>query len=192
MAKKESTFINMVLALFLVTGLASTALGFVYKVTKGPIEEAKAKKKTMAISRVLPEFDNMPSEEVFAVEADGDSVYFYVARMGNDTVGYAIETFSKRAFGGSLKLLAGLLPDGTINNVAVLEHKETPGLGDKISKSKSKWSEQFNGKHPDTFPLKVVKDGGPVDAITASTITSRAYCDALQRAYDAFKKGGQE
>ena len=114
---------------------------------------------------VAPAFDNHPGEENFSVAADGDSVYFYIARKGNDTVGYAAETFSNKAFGGTLKLLVGFSPDGTINDIAVLEHKETPGLGDKMTKAKSDWSYQFNGKNPGNYKLQVKKDGGDVDAI---------------------------
>jgi electron transport complex protein RnfG len=192
MAKKESTFTNMLLTLFIVTLAASAALGGIYEMTKEPIAAAKAAKKNMAIKRVTPDFDNHPGDEKFSVKADNDSVYFYTARKGSDTVGYAAETFSNKAFGGSLKLLVGFLPDGTINDIAVLEHKETPGLGDKMLKSKSNWSNQFEGKNPANFKLKVKKDGGDVDAITASTITSRAYCDAVQRAYNALQKGGTQ
>ena len=72
-----------------------------------------------------------------------------------------------------------------------MEHAETPGLGDKMIKSKSfdkntglSWSSQFEGKDPRSFTLRVKQDDGEVDAITAATITSRAYCDAVQRAYD--------
>ena len=83
--------------------------------------------------------------------------------------------------------MVGFLPDGTINDVAVLEHEETPGLGDKMEKKKSDWSLQFQGKNPETFRLSVTKDGGDVDAITASTISSRAFCDAVTRAYENFK-----
>jgi len=190
MAKKESTFTNMLLTLFIVTLASSAALGFVYEFTKEPISIAKSAKKNLAIERVTPSFDNNPGNEMFGVPADGDSVYFYIARNGNDTVGYAAETYSNIAFGGTLKLLVGFLPDGTIKEIAVLEHKETPGLGDKMLKSKTSWSTQFEGKNPSDYILKVKKDGGDVDAITASTITSRAYCDAVQRAYNALKKGG--
>lgn len=180
----------MLSTLLIVTFVASAAMGGVYSLTKEPIAAAKAAKRTMAIRRVSPDFDNDPGKEVFSVESDGDSVYFYVARQGSDTVGFAIETVSNIAFGGSLKLLVGFTPDGTIKDIAVLENKETPGLGDKMTKAKSDWSYQFNGKNPATFRLKVKKDGGDVDAITASTITSRAYCDAVQRAYDALLKEG--
>jgi electron transport complex protein RnfG len=103
-------------------------------------------------------------------------------------VGTAIETYSKKGFSGMIKLMVGLAPDGTIINISVLSHNETPGLGDKIDKKKSDFSLQFNGKNPSTFKLSVKKDRGDVDAITASTISSRAYCDAVQRAWDAYMK----
>lgn len=185
MAKKESTFLNMLLTLFLVTLIASAGLGLVYENTKDAIATAESKKKSLAIKRVLPEFNNSPGEEYFVVPSDipGDSLYFYVAKMNDEVVGYAVESFSKNAFGGLLKILVGLSPDGTIQNVAVLEHKETPGLGTKMTEEK--FSSQFPGKNPTAFNLKVTKDGGDVDAITASTITSRAYCDAVQRAFNA-------
>ena len=77
--------------------------------------------------------------------------------------------------------------DGSIHNIAVLAHKETPGLGDKMQKNKSGWSNQFNGKNPGEKEVLVKQDGGDIDAITASTITSRAFCDAVARAEKAYK-----
>ena len=86
--------------------------------------------------------------------------------------------------------MAGFKPGGTIVNITVLEHKETPGLGTKMAEPKFK--DQFMDKNPAEFSLKVKKDGGPVDAITAATISSRAFCDALQRASNTLQKGGQK
>lgn len=188
MAKKESTFGGMLLTLFLITFISSAALGVVFEFTKGPIAVAKAAKKTLALKKVLPEYDNDLMKTVQKLPTNGDTVYIYTAKKGNDIVGYAVETFSNKGFGGKMRLMAGFLPDGTIKDIAVLELKETPGLGDKAQKTD--WEKQFNGKNPATFKLSVKKDGGDVDAITASTITSRAYCDAVQRAYDSFKKEG--
>ncbi len=190
MAKKESTFLNMVFTLLIVTLVASAALGFVYELTKEPIKSAKNAKKDLAIQRVMPEYTNNPSNDVKAVAVDNDTVYIYYAVNNKDTVGIAVETFTNEAFGGNMKLMVGFVPDGTIREIAVIEHKETPGLGDKILQAKSDWSVQFEGKNPDDFQISVKKDGGDVDAITASTITSRAYCDAVKRAYEVFKKGG--
>jgi electron transport complex protein RnfG len=103
-----------------------------------------------------------------------------------------VETFTNQGFSGRFKLMVGFAPDGTIIDIAVLQHSETPGLGNKMEKSKSDFSLQFMGKNPETFKLAVKKDRGDVDAITASTITSRAYCDAVQRAYKAFKESQKE
>ena len=76
----------------------------------------------------------------------------------------------------------------TIIGYEVLECKETPGLGDKMDIKKSQFPVQFMNKNPIDFELKVTKDGGDVDAITAATISSRAFCDAVQRAYETFEK----
>jgi len=63
-------------------------------------------------------------------------------------------------------------------------------LGTKMSDPGFK--DQFMEKNPAEFSLKVIKDGGPVDAITAATISSRAFCDAIGRAYNTLQKGGQK
>ena len=189
MAKKESTLTNMVLTLFLVTLGASTVLGFVYEFTKGPIAEAKLAKKIKAIEEVVPTFKNNPVGESFKLMSyDGlDSLVFYPAIDSNLVeVGVAVETITKKGFSGKIKLMVGFLPDGTINEIAVLEHKETPGLGDKMQRNKSNFHVQFQGKNPKDFKLSVKKDDGDVDAITATTISSRAYCEAVERAYKTY------
>ena len=185
-SKKESNFLNMVLTLFIVAAVAALALGGVYALTKEPIAIAKQKKLKAAIQTVLPAFDTVLKKRV-PLDA-GDSLTFYEAYQGDKKVGTAIETYSKEGFSGEIDIMVGMLDDGTINNTVVLAHKETPGLGDKMDKSKSDFADQFVGKNPATFKLYVKKDGGDVDAITAATISSRAFCDALRRAYQAFEK----
>lgn len=189
MAKKESTFLNMTLTLFIVTAVAALALGAVYNVTKEPIAEAKKKKKELAMKKVLPGFDKVETKEVTPPNGK-DPLTFNIAYKNDTKVGTAIETYTDKGFSGRFKIMVGFLPDGTINNTAVLEHKETPGLGDKMDAAKSNFPNQFQKKHPSEFQLQVKKDGGEVDAITAATITSRAFCDAVQRAYDALKNEG--
>jgi electron transport complex protein RnfG len=199
MAKKESTFTNMVITLFLVTLIASTALALVYETTKGPIAEAKRVKKMNAIAEVVPEFENDPGAEVRKLGTGKDTLYFYTARMGDGITGIAVESYTYKGFSGLIRIMVGFLPDGSIHGITVLEHAETPGLGDKMIKSKSldkstglSWSSQFEGKNPGSFRLSVRKDGGEVDAITAATISSRAFCDAVQRAYDGFLRVSEE
>jgi len=181
MAKLESSLKNMILCLFLISMVMSAALGLVYNVTKGPIELASKKGEIDALKVVLPEFDNDPTKD--AKEIDG--LTYYIGTKSGQTVGYAVKTFTDKGFSGRFDLMVGLLPDGTINNIAVLSQKETPGLGDKM---KTNWKDQFKGKNPKDFKLLVKKDGGDVDAITASTISSRAFCDATQKAYDGYMK----
>jgi electron transport complex protein RnfG len=199
MSKEDTSFKKMVLALFLVSAIASASLGIIYALTKETISEARKLQKQNAIKTVLPDFDNDPLERVEKRRVDGDTLYFYTARENGKWIGTAVETFTNKGFSGKFKLMVSFTPDGKIYNISVLEHRETPGLGDKIEKEKSldkntgkSWSSQFEGRNPGEFRLSVKKDGGDVDAITAATISSRAFCDAVQRAYDEFIKMQQE
>jgi len=187
-AKKESTFTSMVTTLSIVALLAAGLLGGVYAVTKEPIRLAELAAKNEAIKAVVPEFNNEPSQEFIKVASAGDSLVLYSATMNGSLVGTAIETFSNNGFSGEIKLMVGFDNSGNIIDVAVVDHAETPGLGDKMEQAKSDFHVQFQGKHPEDFQLSVTKDNGDVDAITASTISSRAYCEAVQRAYDAWKE----
>ena len=191
--KKESTFTNMTLTLLIVSSIAALSLGGVYNLTKEPIALAKKAKLENAISVVVPEFDNNIIDEMMEVECEGpDNLEFYPAKQGGELVGMAIKTYTDIGFSGRFWIMVGFKPDGTIINTAVLEHKETPGLGDKMDESKSDFPIQFKEKNPETFKTQVTKDGGDVDAITAATISSRAFCDALNRAYKAFQEQMKE
>lgn len=184
-SKKESTFLNMVVALLIVTGIASTTLGFVYEFTKEPIAQAKLNKKLNAIKAVVPEFDNNPDAEKYVLLEEGkNSVTAYPATKDGQLVGTAIETYTMKGFSGLIKIMVGFKPDGSIHNISVLEHKETPGLGTHMS---DEWFvAQYRKKNPASDNIKVKKDGGQIDAITAATISSRAYSDAVLRAYEAY------
>lgn len=182
----ESTLKNMVLTLLAITLISSTAVGLIYNVTVGPIQAAKEAKTTTAIAQVLPT-EGTPEVSSTTESVDGRDMVIYTVSQNDEVVGYAIETYSTSGFGGLITLMVGFLPDGTISKIEVLSHNETPGLGDKMERSKSSFSEQFDGKNPATFNLAVTKDGGEVDAITASTISSRAYVDAVERAYKLFE-----
>lgn len=189
MAKTESTFRNMVLSLTLISLGASACLGFVYVMTKEPIELSLLNKKLNAIKLVVPDFTNNPNEDMFRLPTgEGDSLDIYPAKKEGVIIGYAVNTYTKTGFSGNISLMAGFKPDGTIISISVLEQKETPGLGTKMTEPEFK--DQFNNKNPSEFSLKVKKDGGTVDAITSATISSRAFCDAVQRAYNTIQKGG--
>lgn len=183
--KLESNFINMVVVLFAVTLIASAAVGYVYTLTAGPIEAAKQTKQVNAIRQVIPgEFNNDPSADVWKMQTpDGGELEFYPAKKSGELVGTAVKTYTNNGFGGKVWLMVGFNPDGTISNYSVLEHKETPGLGSKMDLwFTSGGKGNVIGKNPGTSGLKVSKDGGDVDAITAATISSRAFLDAVNRA----------
>jgi electron transport complex protein RnfG len=183
MAKKlESTMKNMILSLTLISMVMSAALTFVYLQTKGPIELATKQKEINAIKQVSPDFDNDPLANARTM----DGVTIYPVEKQDVQAGLAVKTYSDKGFAGHIELMAGFRSDGTINNIAILQHKETPGLGTKMAEPK--FLNQFLDKNPGSFKLKVKKDGGQVDAITAATVSSRAFCDAMQRAYDAFNQ----
>ncbi len=186
--KLESNFLNMVVVLFGVTLIASAAVGYVNSLTAGPIEAAKQAKQVNAIRQVIPgEFDNDPSADVWKVKTpDGGELEFYPAKKNGEPVGTAVKTYTNSGFGGIVWLMVGFNPDGTISNYSVLEHKETPGLGSKMDTwFTANGKGNIIGKNPGTTGLKVSKDGGDVDAITAATISSRAFLDAVNRAASA-------
>ena len=187
MAKKESTFVSMVATLSIVALVAAALLGGVYEVTKEPIRLADLRKRNEAIQAVVPAFDSVPAAKILKYGMDGDSLTLYPAVKDGQVIGTAVETFTNSGFSGLFKLMVGFDNSGNITDIAVLSHAETPGLGDKMERAKSDFHVQFMGKNPDNFKLAVTKDNGDVDAITASTITSRAYCEAVQRAYEAWK-----
>ncbi|TVQ92465.1 MAG: RnfABCDGE type electron transport complex subunit G [Bacteroidetes bacterium] len=185
MAKKESTFLNMVVTLFLVTAAASFTLATVYNLTAEPIAQAREAKRQFAIGQVVPEFDHLESRK-FLPPGGGDSLEFNFAYLNNELVGVAVNTWTNRGYSGRITAMVGFKHDGTIIDVFTLNHAETPGLGDKIEKGKSDWSNQYRGLNPAADNIRIRQDNGQIDAITAATITARAFSDAVQRAHDTF------
>jgi len=186
MGKKESTFLNMALALIVITLVAGFALGFVNDLTLEPKAKAKLAKKTNALKMVLPAFDNDLVSEVIRIKSENakDSIEIYPAYKGDVFVGAAIIGASNKGFSGLVKIMVGFSPNGDILNMVVLEQKETPGLGTKMKDEK--FLRQFRDKNPSSFDLKVKKDGGKVDALTGATISTRAFTEAVQIAFDEF------
>lgn len=194
-SKMKSSFVNMVVILGLVAAISGTSLGYVFELTKAPIAKAQAEKLKKAIALVAPsEFDEVKEYKLMPADNIGDSLTFYDIMKGEDKIGTAVKSWTDKGFSGRLWAIIGFNLDGSISNTNVLQHKETPGLGDKTDIKVSDWNTQFKEKNPANYKLIVKKDGGDVDAITAATISSRAYCDAVQRAYDAYikKEGGNK
>ena len=174
----------MLLSLTVIAVVAAAALAFVNAVTEEPIAQAQKAKKEQAVKDVLPAFQTI--EETTIDDTPCTKAYDGEGNL----VGVAIEAKSSKGFGGDLVAMVGLDAQGSITGYQILQTSETPGLGAKAGE----WFQKDGkgnviGKNPAT-PLKVTKDGGDVDAISGSTITSRAFCDLINNAYQIFQKGG--
>lgn len=195
MKKLSSTLPNMLLSLTLISVVIGAILGAMNVITQKPIEEANLQARIEAIKKVVPAFDNNPIETQQSILPEGlkDSIQVFTATQGGHPVGYAIECYTDKGFSGRINLMIGFDATGKLIDFSVLQHAETPGLGAKIQE----WFTSSSA-NPDLIrdvrnldmtahhPLSVVKDGGKVDAITAATISSRAFIDAVTTAYEVF------
>lgn len=178
MKKLASTLPNMLLSLTLIAAVAAALLAFVYQTTEPIIANSKIETLRAGIDKVVPEHDNVPFDEELII----DEYKIYPARMGGELVGYAVESYTNNGFSGLVKVLVGIDKDGNIIDYSVLEQAETPGLG-------SKMEEWFRGEKGNvlgmnlTTPIQVTKDGGEVNAISAATISSRAFLETINSAY---------
>ncbi len=180
----------MVVVLTGVAVIMGGILALVNHLTEGPISEVNKKKTDDGIKAVMV-CDNLTLAKTDTVRQDiNGKEYTYIIYQVKDAqgkdLGAAVES-TTMGFGGDLKVMVGFDPEGTILGYTLLEHAETPGLGAKADKWFQKGEKgDIVGKSP-AEPLTVSKDGGQVDAITASTITSRAFLLAVNNAYNAYK-----
>ena len=194
MKKLSSTLPNMLLSLGGICVLVSGILAVVNKVTTAPIAEAEMRAKVEAIRAVAPAFDNNPFAEKLMVlpEGETDSLTIYPAKKGGSLVGFAIESYTQKGFSGLIRVMVGFDVEGRLVDFSVLQHSESPGLGSRIpewyhEKSETGGIRDVRGLDMKaSAPLTVSKDGGKVDAITAATISSRAFLDAVNRAWRTF------
>lgn len=189
--KLESSLTNMLLVLTGVAVIMGAVLAWVNSVTSGPISEQKAKTLADGI-KIVMDCDGLTvahTDTIHQNDAKGKEqtfIIYHTQDAEGAALGAAVESTSL-GFGGNLKVLVGFNPDGDVLGYTLLEHAETPGLGAKADKWFQKGEKgDIIGKNPQQ-PLTVSKDGGQVDAITASTITSRAFLLAVNNAYKAYK-----
>ncbi len=193
MKKMESTLVNMVGVLVCVALVMGGILAYVNSITKGPISQQAEKALSDGIKSVMMSDQlTVTANDTLYETIDNKECMFIIHKAADASgkeLGAAVETTSL-GFGGDLKVLVGFNPKGDILGYTLLEHAETPGLGAKADTWFQKDGKaSIIGKNPST-PLTVSKDGGDVDAITASTITSRAFLKAINQAYDVYMKKG--
>ena len=189
MKKLKSTLPNMILSLVAVTGMSGGLLGVMYQLTYEPIRKQTIADRINAIRAVAPPFDNDP--EANAWEYDGITVY--PAYLHGKLNGAAVKASSMNGFSGEITVMCGFEKDGTVRDYAVLQQAETPGLGSKMQEwfRDERGSRSVLGKNPGKESFYVTKDSdhsGSVDAITAATISSRAFLETLRSAYEAYQK----
>lgn len=190
MAKMKSSLTNMVVVLVGFSLGIAALLAYVNHLTEDPI--ARKAEATLAggIKNVMrSNVLTVTASDTIRQTIDNKEAVFVVhtaADKSGHALGAAVES-TTLGFGGDLKVLVGFDPEGNILGYTVLQHAETPGLGAKAQT----WFQQGSkgniiGQNPTRDKLAVTKDGGKVDAITASTITSRAFLKAVNQAYDAY------
>ena len=179
MEKLQSSLQNMVLSLVVICIVAAGALAGVYTLTQATIAAQEKAKQQAAILAVLPEGCTVAEAE----EVDG--LVLHKAYRDTVWVATAVET-SEVGFDGPQVIMVGILADGTVNDYVILKQTETPGLGAHIEhwfKNADKPGQNILGRK--AGKLAVSKDGGDIDAITAATISSRAFLKAINKAYKA-------
>lgn len=183
MKRLKSNLLNMALSLTIVTLAAAALLGGLYVLTEEPIQKQKIEKQQKAITSVLPQMEGLQIAE----PEETSGMIVYKAYVNDELIGAAVQT-KENGFGGAFKLMVGFDSEGNIAGYEVLEHQETPGLGDHMVTwfKTDKGNQSVIGKNPATMKFYVSKDGGDVDAITAATISSRAFLKAVEEAYDAY------
>lgn len=189
MEKIKSTLSNIVLSLTSICLVAGIALSTANKYTESTIDASKVLALQHAIRLVLPDFDNNPVEEQYKLAVtEGDSLTYYPAMLGGKYIGCAVESYTKNGFSGLIRVMAGFDANNKLYNYSVLEHSETPGLGSRMETwfREEKNRQNIIGHDMSKGLLKVIKDGGNVDAITAATISSRAFLETINRAYTTF------
>ena len=181
MKQLESSFLNMAVVLTVITLIAAGALASVYTLTEEPIHLAKEQKKEQAIKDVLPPYTRLEEPDTI------NGLTIVRAYNENTFIGAAVES-STNGFGGTIKIMVGFDYDGKIINYSVLEQSETPDLGTKMVDwfKTNKGHQDIRNINPSTVNFTVNKDGGDIDAITAATISSRAFLKAINEAYAAY------
>lgn len=179
MKKLESTWYNMAIVLTVISVVAGAALAYVNELTKGPIAEIQQRNEAQAIKTVLCDENAVITDTV----SNGDVVLYLTDK------GAAVKTTDplNGSFGGGLTIMVGLNKDFQVLGYTVLLSNETPGLGAKADEWFQKGGKgEIVGRT--AGQLATTKDNGDIDAITASTITTRSFLRAVNNAYAEYAK----
>lgn len=193
---KHTSKTAMTLVVFALT--FTLLMTFVYQVTKEPIAESQAAARIALFQQVIAhdKYDNDILKDTVSIApstllGNTTTSTASIARMGNQPVAVILEAIAHDGYSGQIKLLVAINLDGTISGVRVLNHTETPGLGDYIDIIKSKWIKLFDGESLNKTSASnwaVKKDGGVFDYMAGATITPRAVIKAVKQTLEYFEE----
>jgi len=182
--------VRAALSLAAAVGAAVVLLALVHDATRDRVTASERAHRAAAFDRVLgnASYDNdlladrieVRDPELLGTDA---SIPVYRARLAGQPVAAVLESVAPDGYSGSIRLLVGVTPDGRLLGVRVLQHQETPGLGDAIEERRSDWIRSFDGRSLGRPPMarwKVRKDGGDFDQLTGATVTPRAVVAAVR------------
>lgn len=183
--------------LALVALLATALLGGTDWLTRERIAAARRQAELDALALVLPPalHDNDLLADRVTVIAPGwlgsaQPLQVHRARRAGQPAGLAIEAYAPDGYAGPIRLLVGVDADGRVSGVRVIEHHETPGLGDAIEAARSDWIERFRGRSLTETRWAVRKDGGDFDQFAGATVTPRAVVHAVRRVLQLVERHG--
>jgi electron transport complex protein RnfG len=177
--------LRLTLSLIVIAAISAGVLAYVNEKTAEPIARSLREEKMRAIRNVLPPYDNTPDQDTVTVRSGEELVTFYRGRRDGKIVGAAFGVVSEEGYGGDIELLVGVDTVGVIRGVEVLRHRETPGLGAKVTGGNFRNQYQDKSLH-DPEEWKVTKDGGVFKQVTGATISSRAVTEAIARGLKFF------
>lgn len=196
---------TMVLSLTMIAATMGAALGLVHQATAEPIAQAQAKAKQEALSDVLPGLGDcqISGPEDVVVHGDTRPVAVYTASENGTVMGRAVESWTMDGYSGEIRIMVGFDAKGSIIGFSVLQSAETPGLGAKAgdwfrseighrsiigTKGELALSKDMPDSNKDAntgASVHASSSATPIDGITAATITSRAFIQAVNRAREA-------
>jgi len=187
-----NSLMRLAVTLTLITASAGLVLSLVEQATRAPIAEQRRLEMMRALESVLPAFDNAPDsdyvEVVLGTDKRGREIRrkVYRGRTQGELTGLAYKVIAPDGYSGSIDIMLGIRPDGSVQAIEILTHSETPGLGDKIETED--FRSQFAGRELGNADWRVRKDGGEFDQLTGATISPRAVVGAVRSGLEFYRE----
>ncbi len=178
--------------------ITASCILIVQNTTKTKIEQNIQQAQIKALNQIITatSYNNQLLNDIIHINDEKlGNADIHIARIDNKAIAVIIPTITTEGYTGNIRSIVGVFADGTIANIMVLSHQETPGLGDKIETKKSNWNKQFKGKsitNPPPAQWLVKKDGGVFDQLTGATITPRAVVKSVYNALEYFNNNREQ